>query len=73
MLVSLALLLLIALGILIIGFAKPLARYAVKMLPQTSTDLLEGFFIIGYRIGGVILFLLAVLMFLNFMGIFKLH
>jgi len=65
-----AVLLLTVLGILIIWFARPLARYTAQKLPDAS---FEELFVIGYRIGGVILFLLAAFMFLNLIGILKLH
>jgi hypothetical protein len=64
-----AILLLTVLGLLIIWFAKPLARYATRKLPDES---FEELFVIGYRTGGVILFLLAAFMFLNLIGILKL-
>ncbi len=66
-----AVILLTVLGILIIWFAKPLATYGAKMLPQGSQGFFEEFFVIGYRIGGIILFLLATFMFLNLIGAFK--
>jgi hypothetical protein len=65
-----AVLLLTVLGFLIIWFAKPLTRYATQMLHEAS---FEELFVTGYRIGGLILFLLAALMFLNLIGVFKLH
>jgi hypothetical protein len=65
-----AVLLLTVLGILIIWFATPLARYAAQKFPDES---LEGVFAIGYRIGGVSLFLIAAFMFLSLIGILKLH
>ena len=68
-----AVLLLTVLGILIIWFAKPLAIYGAKMLPQASRAFFEEFFVIGYRIGGIILLLLATFMFLNLIGVFKLY
>ncbi len=68
-----AVLLLTVLGILIIWFAKPLATYGAKMLPQESKGFFEEFFAIGYRIGGIILFLLATFMVLSLIGVFKLH
>jgi hypothetical protein len=61
-----AVLLLTVSGILIIWFARPLARYAAQKLPDAS---FEKIFVIGYRIGGVILFLLAAFMFLRLIGI----
>jgi hypothetical protein len=65
-----AVLLLIVLGFLIIWFARPLARYAAQKLPDAS---FEELFVIGYRIGGAILFLLAAFMFLSLIDVLKLH